>query len=204
MIELGGSLLLGCVVGLPAAQLTGRLSDGEPLQIEALSLVFLTSGLALWLELSYLISGMTVGLIIVNTAKHHTRAFHEIEHIQRPFMILFFILAGATLDMDTLWQIGWIGLALVVLRILARVVGGWIGAALSGAPRAERPFYGAALLPQAGVAIGMALVAGETFPEWSETIIALAVGTTVAFEVIGPMATLWSVRRVAAQPSTTR
>lgn len=195
--ELGGSVLLGCVIGFPAAFLTGRLTDGEPLQIEALALVFLTSGLSLWLELSYLISGMTVGLIIVNTARHHTRAFHEIEHIQWPFMILFFILAGASLEANALMTIGWIGAAYMVLRTVSRVVGGWFGAQLSGAPKAQRPWYGVALLPQAGVAIGMALVAGKQFPEWSDTILALTVGTTVAFEILGPAATLWAIRRIS-------
>ncbi|MEM1064715.1 MAG: cation:proton antiporter, partial [Pseudomonadota bacterium] len=96
--EIGGSILLGLAIGLPAAYLTGRLSGGEPLMTEALALVFFTAGAAIWLELSYLLAGMTVGAIIVNNARHHTRAFHEIEHIQWPFMILFFILAGAALE----------------------------------------------------------------------------------------------------------
>ncbi|GGE37446.1 cation:proton antiporter [Actibacterium pelagium] len=194
--ELGGSVLLGCAIGFPAAFLTGRLTDGEPLQIEALALVFLTSGLSLWLELSYLISGMTVGLIIVNKARHHTRAFHEIEHIQWPFMILFFILAGASLETESLLAIGWIGAAYMVLRTVSRIIGGWLGAVLGGAPKAQRPWFGVALLPQAGVAIGMALVAGKQFPDWSETILALTVGTTVAFEILGPAGTLWAIRQV--------
>ena len=194
--ELGGSILLGALIGLPGAFLTGRLTGGEPLQIEALALVFLTAGLSMWLDLSYLISGMTAGTIIVNRARHHTRAFHEIEHIQWPFMILFFILAGAALETSTIATIGNIGMAYVVLRTVARVIGGWMGAALGGAPEAERGWFGIALMPQAGVAIGMALVASAQFPDASETIIALTVGTTVVFEIIGPAATLFAIRRV--------
>lgn len=194
--ELGGSILLGALIGLPAAFLTGRLTEGEPLQIEALALVFLTAGLSIWLDLSYLIAGMTVGTIIVNVARHHTRAFHEIEHIQWPFMILFFILAGASLKTSTVIEIGMIGLAYVVLRTVARVIGGWIGAVFGGAPEAERGWIGIALVPQAGVAIGMALVASGQFPHASETIMALTIGTTVAFEIIGPAATLFAIRRV--------
>jgi Kef-type K+ transport system membrane component KefB len=194
--ELGGSILLGTLIGFPAAFLTGRITGGEPLQIEALALVFLTAGLSIWLDLSYLIAGMTVGTIIVNRARHHTRAFHEIEHIQWPFMILFFILAGASLETSTITTIGIIGLAYLVLRTAARVIGGWMGAVLGGAPEAERGWFGIALVPQAGVAIGMALVASAQFPEASETIIALTVGTTVAFEIVGPAATLFAIRRV--------
>ena len=86
--------------------------------------------------------------------------------------------------------------AYMVLRTVSRIIGGWLGAVLGGAPQAERPWYGVALLPQAGVAIGMALVAGKQFPDWSETILALTVGTTVAFEILGPAGTLWAIRRV--------
>lgn len=196
--ELFGSVLLGVLIGFPAAFVTGRISGGEPLQIEALALVFLTAGLSILLGLSYLISGMTVGMIIVNRARHHTRAFHEIEHIQWPFMILFFILAGATLEPSVLVNIGKIGLAYVVLRSLARLAGGWFGAVLGGAPVAERRWFGVALLPQAGVAIGMALVASKQFPDWSETIMALTIGTTIAFEILGPIATLFAINRVKA------
>ena len=194
--ELFGSVLLGMLIGFPAAFLTGRISGGEPLQIEALALVFLTAGLSILLDLSYLISGMTVGMIIVNRARHHIRAFHEIEHIQWPFMILFFILAGATLEPSELVNIGMIGLAYVVLRSLARLAGGWFGAVLGGGPVAERRWFGVALLPQAGVAIGMALVAGKQFPDWSETIMALTIGSTIAFEILGPIATLFAINRV--------
>lgn len=195
--EVAGSVLLGLGVGGPAALLTGRLSKGEPLRIEALGLVFVTAGLAIWLELSYLIAGMTAGAVIVNLARHHTRAFHEIEHLQWPFMIMFFILAGASLDADALWLIGPAGLVYAVFRIVARMLGGWIGASLAGEPAKDRKWYGPALLPQAGVAIGMALIAAEVFPVYGPRIMAMAVGTTIVFELIGPLAAAVTLSRVA-------
>lgn len=195
--EFGGSILLGVVIGVPAAALTGRLSDGEPLQIEALSLTFLTAGLAISFELSYLISGMTVGAIIINRAHHHSKAFHEIEHIQWPFMVLFFILAGASLETESLSTVGYLGLAYMVLRVVARLIGGWVGATLGKTPPAQRPWFGIALMPQAGVAIGMALVASEEFPQWAEIIMTLTIGTTVLFELLGPAATIVAIRRAS-------
>ncbi len=195
--DLGGAILLGVAVGLPGAFLTGRLKPGEPLQAEAIGIVFLTAGLALWLEVSFLITGMTAGALIANLARHHDRAFHEIEHVQWPFMILFFLLAGASLEVDALLAVGWIGAAYMVLRIVARLVGGIIGARLAGAPRIEARLYGPALLPQAGVAVGMALVAGEEFPDWAAPIMALTIASTVVFELIGPPITLAAIRRVA-------
>ena len=181
--------------GVPGALLTGRLSRGEPLRIEALGLVFLTAGWALWLDLSYLIAGMTAGAVIVNTARHHTRAFHEIEHIQWPYLIVFFILAGASLDLDVLWTVGGVGVAYVVLRIMSRMLGGWLGATLVAAPRCERIWYGPALLPQAGVAVGVALVAADHMPDSAAEIMALTIGATVVFELIGPIVAAIAIRR---------
>ena len=195
--DIGGAMILGAVIGLPGAALTGRIGDGEPLEVEALGLVFLTAGLALWAEVSFLVAGMTAGAIIVNLASHHERAFHEIEHIQWPFMVLFFLLAGALLDLNALFGVGLLGLVYVVLRLAARILGGWLGAWIGAAPKEERPYYGLALLPQAGVAVGMALIAARALPGHAEEIIALTIGTTILFELAGPVMTLWSIGRVA-------
>ncbi|WP_300517173.1 cation:proton antiporter [Aliiroseovarius sp.] len=200
--EIGGAVALGLVIGLALAPLTGRLKPGEPLQAEALGIVFLSAGAALWLDVSYLIASMVVGLVITNRARHHTRAFHEIEHIQWPIMILFFVLAGAALDLRSLAAIGALGAGFAVLRVLARALGGWVGATLARSPAPERRWFGPALLPQAGVAVGMALVAATEFPDHGDTILTLTIGATVLFELIGPAATLFSIRRV--DPSSNR
>ncbi|CUH88390.1 Na+/H+ antiporter [Phaeobacter sp. CECT 5382] len=196
--ELGGSVALGVAIGLPGAFLTGRFSDGEPLRIEALGLIFLTAGLSLLLDLSYLIAGMTTGAVIVNVARHHTRTFHEIRNFEWPFLIVFFVLAGASLDAEALTLAGTTGLAYALLRIIGRALGGWIGGTLARAPKQERRYYGAAMLPQAGVAIGMALAAAEQLPEYATQITALAIGTTAAFELIGPLVTALSLSRQKA------
>ena len=193
--DIAGAVLLGVAVGAPAAFLSGRIRGGEPLLTEALSIVFLTAGLASWLQVSFLIAGMVAGTIIVNFATHHRRAFHEIEHIHWPFMILFFLLAGASLDLSAVVEIGALGIAFILLRIAARILGGWIGGQLSGVARGLRPLFGPALLPQAGVAVGMALLAGQVLPQWRDQIMVVTLGATVAFEIMGPFFTMWSVRK---------
>ncbi len=194
--ELGGSLAVGAAVGFPAAYLTGRLSPGEPIQSEALGVVFLCAGLAVWLEVSFLLAGIVAGAIVVNLAQHHNRPFHEIEHVEWPFMVLFCVLAGASLHLDSINEIGMIGLAYIILRSVSRVLGGWIGGRISGAPAAYRRWIGLALTPQAGVAMGMALVASNHFPELSERLLAVTIGTMVVFELVGPLLTQMALRRV--------
>lgn len=187
--EVGGAVAIGLLVGLPAAYLTGRLKEGEPMQSEALGLVFVCAGLSVWFDVSFLLAGMVAGVTVANLAAHHKRPFHAVENIEWPFMVLFFVLAGASLDMGGVETIGLIGVAYIVLRFVSRIIGGWLGASLAGAPDVQRRWMGLALVPQAGVALGMALVAGEQLPAYKDILLTIVVGTTIVFELIGPVLT---------------
>jgi len=79
-------------------------------------------------------------------------------------MVLFFVLAGASLDLDSFDVIWGISIAYIVLRTFSRVISGWLGGRLAGASVLHRRWIGLALIPQAGVALGMALVASNHFP----------------------------------------
>ncbi len=196
LTEIGGAMLVGVIVGLPAAYLTGRLRPGEPSQVEALGVVFLCGGLALAIDASFLLAAMIAGLLVANFAKHHAYAFHEIENIEWPFMVLFFVLAGASMDIAALPAIGGIGAAYVVLRIAGRIAGGWIGGYATGLRPDYRRWIGVALMPQAGVSLGMALVAATAFPDLRNEILVAAIGTTIVFELAGPLATQLALSRV--------
>jgi Kef-type K+ transport system membrane component KefB len=187
--ELGGALLLGIALGIPMAYITGRIKPGEPTLIEALGVVFLCGGIALRLEVSFLLASMVLGTVVANLARHHVRPFHAIEGIEWPFMILFFVLAGASLHTQSLLRIGLTGLAYIIFRFIGRLVGGWLGGAMSRADRSMRLWMGMALLPQAGVAMGMALVAVQRRPGLEEIVLPIVIASTVLFEVIGPVLT---------------
>ncbi|MDU8927846.1 hypothetical protein RXV86_10670 [Alisedimentitalea sp. MJ-SS2] len=64
-------------------------------------------------------------------------------------------------------------------------------------PQGERPWYGPALLAQAGVAVGMRLVAAQVLPGQGEVILILVIGSAVVFEILGPVATAMTIRRAA-------
>ncbi len=187
--ELGGAVFVGIALGVPMAYLTGRIQPGEPTLAEALGMVLLCGGIAIWLEVSFLLAAMVLGLVVANLARHHNRPFHAIEGIEWPFMILFFLLAGASLHVQSLAEVGLIGAIYIVCRIVGRFLGAWVGGTLSHAAPTLRRWMGMALLPQAGVALGMALVATQRFPHFSETIFPVVIGATVLFEVIGPILT---------------
>ena len=193
--ELGGAVLVGIAVGLPAAYLTGRIKTGRPMLVEALGIVFLCGGIALWLNVSFLIAAIVMGAVIANLARHHEYPFHAIEDIESLFMIIFFVLAGASLELGALAVLGLTGGVYILCRTLGKYLGAWVGGLLGKSEQDHQLWMGVALLPQAGVAIGMALVASNQFPEYRQIMLPIVIASTVVFEVIGPVFTRLAIRR---------
>jgi Kef-type K+ transport system membrane component KefB len=198
--EIGGAIILGLSIGFPAAYLTGRVKPGQPMLTEALGVVFVCGGIALWLNVSFLIAAMVVGAVIANVARHHEYPFHEIEGVEWPLMAIFFVLAGASLDFSALQQVGLIGALYVCARVGGKYVSASIGARFGGASRTTRRWIGLALLPQAGAAIGMALVASNQFPEFRQQLLSMVISTTILFEFIGPVLTRVALNK-ASRPN---
>lgn len=193
--DIGGSAILGLLIGLPAAYMTGRIRQGQPMLTEALGLVFVCGGLALWLDVSFLIAAMVMGAVVANLATHHEYPFHAIEDIEWPFMVIFFVLAGASLEFSALRDIGLIGSVYAVCRITGKVLGAWLGGLHGRAREETRRWMGIAMLPQAGAAMGMALVATNLLPEYRQVVLSVVISTTVFFELIGPAFTRLALRR---------
>ena len=205
--ELGGSILLGIVLGVPMAYVTGRIRRGEPMQVEAIGMVLLAAGLAEWLGVSYLLTCIVLGAVVASLARHHERPFHAIEEFEWPFLVLFFLLAGASFELTALGHIGWLLAGYVVLRIAGRVIGAYIGASLVRTDRTVRRWAGIALLPQAGVALGMSLIAVQAFPAYRDVLMPVVFAATILFEILGPIATRRALTRVGEariEASTTR
>ncbi len=197
--DIFGAVFLGVALGIPAAYLTGRIKRGQPMLMEALGVVFLCGGLALWFEVSFLIAAMTLGCVIANLAKHHERPFHEIEGIEWPFMAIFFVLAGAAFELSTIFSAAITLLAYCLLRTAGKFAGSWFGCISGGADELTQRWMGPALLPQAGVALGMALVASSTFPEYRQLLLSIIIGSTIIFEIVGPV-----IARIALQKAEQR
>ncbi len=195
MIEIFGSLLFGYVIGYPIAKITGRIKPGEPSMVEALGSVFIISGASLWLGFSPILASMAMGSAVTTFAKHHTNPFHAIENIQWLFMIIFFILAGASLELNALFGVGLVVFAYIVSRLIGFYLGARLGAKLSGSDINIEKWMGLALIPQAGVSIGMALIASQHYTEYTHLILPIVLGTTVIFEIFGPMVTRYTLRK---------
>ena len=88
LLEIGGALLIGSVLGLVMAFVTGRIAKGEPTLLEAMGFVFLACGLAIGAGVSFILTAMVMGAFVSLFARHHEYPFHTIENIELPFMIL--------------------------------------------------------------------------------------------------------------------
>jgi NhaP-type Na+/H+ or K+/H+ antiporter len=198
--DLFGALILGVGLGLPVAVVTGRLRDNKPVLVEALGAVFLCVGLARWLDVSYLLACVSLGCTVANFARHHKRPFNAIEDIERPFVIIFFVLSGAMLGWQELQAIGWIGIGYILLRTLGRLLGGSLAALPAWAQDLPIRWSGLAMLPQAGVALAMAFAAVHAIPEFA-MVLPIVIASTVFFELLGPISTRITLTRVGDVPA---
>jgi Kef-type K+ transport system membrane component KefB len=184
--EVGGSILLGVALGIPMAFLTGRISKGEPTLAEALGFILLCGGIATWLHLSSILSAMIMGAVVASLARHHKRPFHAIEGIEWPFLILFFMLAGASAHIEALLTVGAVTLVYMLFRCAGMYAGARAGATWAGADPAIRRWLGLCLFPQAGVALGMTLMASQRFPQFADVLLPVVLASTIIYELLTP------------------
>ena len=188
--EIFGAILLGALLGFPMAYLTSHIYPGKSSQAEVMGLVLLCAGLAEWIGASYILTAMVMGTIVANYSKlHKHRPFNEIESMQWPLLILFFLLAGAELNLEALLEVGLIGFAYIVLRVLGRITGSFLGAKWARCQQEQYQWMGLAMLPHAGIPIGMALLAIHHFPELKDSLLAVILGSSIVFELVGPAVT---------------
>ncbi len=188
LYEIVGAVVLGGIAGYIAAKLLNGKRPEQPVIVESLAFILLLGGIALHLGVSFLLAAMIMGTVVVNLADKAAEHLHEIEYIEQPFLVLFFIMAGAALSFDGGDAILMVLLIFVGARIAGRFVGGWLVPEKWTSTQQKR-VLGITLLPQAGVAMGMALVASHTYPDIAHVVMPVTISATVIFEVLGPVVT---------------
>jgi len=211
LIEIGGSIGVGLVLGLLGGILTSRLSSNRDILTLSFGVVLAATGLSSVLHLSLILTNLVVGITLVNSQPHRTteRVGESIGTVMPLLFTLFFLLAGAHLDLAALPALGVIGVVYMAGRSTGLIGGAWIGSRLGGADPVIAKNLGLGILSQAGVAIGLALYVQQTFSGLGETgawigrtIITTVTATSVIFEVIGPILTRIALRRAGEIPVT--
>jgi Kef-type K+ transport system membrane component KefB len=193
--EVFGAILIGGLISLPMVWVTTKVRSGEPTLIEAAGFVFLCAGIASALKVSYLLATMMLGAVVANYGRGNMRPFHAIEGVREPFLAIFFILAGLRFEPEKLAALGLVGVVYIAARTAGLVAGGRIAGKIAKAPQEVQSRIGWCILPQAGVALGFALLAQEQIPEYGNSILPLIIGTTILFEIFGPLIARWHLKK---------
>ncbi len=200
--EIFGALVLGALLGYLTSFMNRLVRTGEELLILVLGLILLNVGLSVTLRISVLLSSMTMGLVVINLARENYKFFEVLRSVDAPLYLIFFILSGAHLDFGILYKMGIAGILYVVFRVIGKIYGAKVGAKISKAPKTAENWMGLALTPQAGVALGIGLVAKATFPYYGNYIFTIIAATTVVFELVGPLLTKYSLIKAGEVVST--
>ncbi|HII07650.1 MAG TPA: cation:proton antiporter [Methanotrichaceae archaeon] len=190
IFDIAFSLILGAAFAWLLHHYYSRVKDPSDLEIFTLGIILLTVGAANTIGHSVLLACLALGVVLVNIGSEGCRFFEAIEPLDTPLYLIFFVLAGALLEIGLLREIGLLGLVYIIFRVVGKLLGAYIGAsAPGGMGTAVKKYIGLGLIPQAGVALGLALMAREQFPVVGEMIFGTIVATTVVFELAGPIAT---------------
>jgi len=189
IIEIIGSILLGLLLGmLFAIPLRFFRKDYNRLIITT-AFVFLGSSLATMLGLSSLLLCMSMSAMLTNISTAGDDVIKLVDKVTPPIYLMFFVVSGMELDIFNLPQIGMLGIIYIVCRVIGKVGGAFIGAATMKAPKPVKKYLGFTLLPQAGVALGLSLIAANTLPEVGQTIRSVILCATLIYELTGPAIT---------------
>lgn len=193
LIEIFGAIVLGMFLGWILTFFSKYVTHSSELLIYTLGFILLNAGLSLTLSVSVLLSNMAMSAVVVNISKTGFRFFESIRTIDSPFYILFFVLAGASLEINMINVMGVVGVVYIIFRMAGKILGTYFGAMAINAPRELKKYLGIGLAPQAGVALGMGMIVREVFPSAGGFIMSTIVATTIVYELFGPSLTKFAL-----------
>lgn len=201
VIEIAGSLILGIIIGLVLVFFANRAANQDELLGIVLALIVAGGGLANMLHLSPILLCMSLGATITNMMQNSRKAFDSLHYFTPPLYVFFFTLAGAGLHLSVLGKLGILGVGYVIARAVGKIGGAALGAKVVGYPKVIIHNLGLGLLPQAGVAIGLAMVAKQQLPNLGGRLSTIVLGGVFVYEIIGPIAAKIAIQRAGEIPA---
>ena len=186
--EISFSLVLGVATGFLIDLVLDKLQRRGEMLTAGLALLLLCGEITRELHLSPLLSGMMAGFVIVNRAKRDVRLFRALNNFEPPIYVLFFALAGVHLDLGAFGLAGWIGAAYFTARFAGKYVGALLGGMFAGSTAVVRNYMGLALIPQAGVAIGLVFIitSDPQLSSWAAIVTPVVFAGVMVSEIVGP------------------
>ena len=190
-----GILLLGAFFGVIMKLLMTQKRTKDNRLIIAIALIFAFCGLCAILGQSPLLGCMAMGTIYINTTDDD-KLFKQLNYFSPPILLLFFVRSGLNFKLDALvsstGNIGSVPLIVVgilyfIVRIIGKYGGAYLGCLSVKKDKSVRNYLGLALIPQAGVAIGLAALGARTLGgEQGQDLETIILASSVLYELIGP------------------
>ena len=186
VIEIGGALVVGAILGfLFLIPLKHFKKDGNRMAL-IVGFIFVGLGLSQLAGFSSLLLCMAMGAVIANMSNDVGHIMKLCDKITPPIFMLFFVGSGADLKLSVLPAVGAAGVIYIVFRVFGKMLGATLGAVISKADKNIKKYLGPALIPQAGVAIGLSLAASSVLPEHAKEIRTIILCGTLVYELVGP------------------
>ncbi|MFA7105915.1 MAG: cation:proton antiporter [Candidatus Izemoplasmatales bacterium] len=186
LISLGIGVGIGVILILGCIWFTGR---GNRISL-TVAAIFLTVYLAYNWGGSSILAAMVLGFLFTNFSSKQEKVNELIYFFTPPIYIIFFVLSGVELKLSVLITVGVLGLIYVIMRVFGKISGAFIGSKITKSEKKISKYLGFALIPQAGVAIGLSLIASSVLnPELGSQIRAIVLSATIIYELSGPLIT---------------
>ncbi|MFH1767677.1 MAG: cation:proton antiporter [Candidatus Omnitrophota bacterium] len=189
LYEIGGSIIIGLISGAVLSKLLKKYSEEERSLAFSIGIVLFTCGLSLAVKVDMLLSIMTVGAVVSNfTPRKSKDVFKLVGEFTPPIYVLFFVLVGAKLNLSYMTpSIILLACIYILARSLGKALGANFGAYFAGAPKSVRKYLPLCLFSQAGVAIGLSILASHYFQgQLGNAVIIIITATAFILEIIGP------------------
>ena len=202
--QLFGSAAWGYLVGMLLAGWSTQVRETGEMLILLAGSILLCVGVARLLDLSPLIASLAVGATMVNLSRRSHRLFDTLSGTDPPFYAIFFVLAGADLDLALVPAMGVVGLVYVGGRSLGKFAGAVAGARwLQLEPTVQR-FLGFGLLAQAGLAVGLTLQIEGRYEAYAPSVSTVVLASVAIFEMFGPISTRFALMRAGEAEAAQR
>jgi Kef-type K+ transport system membrane component KefB len=183
--EVLGSVAIGAIVGVVVSVYLRFVKGSSALFVVAAA--FLVAEVGERIELDPLLVALAAGVLIRNLTAHGMRLQEEIEASSLPVYVVFFAVTGATVHIHALMLVGLPAIILVCTRAAGFLGLGWVSARVADADDSVRKYVGCGLMPQAGLALALALLFVKTFPSLGSGAAALVFGSVAINEMAAPI-----------------
>ncbi len=192
-VEIPGSIVVGLVIGWVIAFFMRRVRNEGALFIVTLGFLIAEVGSRLGFDI--LLIALAAGVMVQNRTEMGHRLHADVEAGSLPVYVTFFSVAGAALHLHALASLLGPVLILFSVRAVSYLAGGRLGARMAGSPEVVRKYAGFGMLPQAGLALSLAILFTRQFPQLGDEAGALVFGVVSVNELISPVLYRWALVR---------